>query len=90
MDVTCGGIFRQQGGIRKTSGRRSESQAAEGQQEGEKKGRKMPKDNSKPDRAKPRFITMEHNTSRGQHFLCNPLIVQVRHHAVPAAIVQTK
>ena len=50
----------------------------------------MPKDSSKPDRAKPRFITMEHNTSRGQHFLCNPLIVQVRHHAVPATIVQTK
>lgn len=47
----------------------------------------MPKDNSKPERAKPRFITMEHNTSRGQHFLCNPLIVQVRHRAKPLRIL---
>lgn len=37
----------------------------------------MPKDTtSKGEKSKPRFVTMEHNTSRGQHFLCNPLIVQ--------------
>ena len=37
----------------------------------------MPKDTTKPARAPARMITMEHNTkSRGQHFLCNPLIIQ--------------
>jgi 18S rRNA (adenine1779-N6/adenine1780-N6)-dimethyltransferase len=37
----------------------------------------MPKDTTKPAKAPARMITMEHNTkSRGQHFLCNPLIIQ--------------
>ena len=37
----------------------------------------MPKAEKVP-RAPARMITMEHNTkSRGQHFLCNPLIIQV-------------
>jgi len=43
----------------------------------------MPKA-EKPARAPARMVTMEHNTkSRGQHFLCNPLIIQVP--AAPAA-----
>lgn len=52
----------------------------------------MPKDTSKPDRARPRFVTMEHNTSRGQHFLCNPLIVQVEAknpHLFPSSVLST-
>ena len=39
----------------------------------------MPKDLSrKADKAPARFVTMENMKSRGQHFLANPLIIQVR------------
>lgn len=32
----------------------------------------------KADKAPARFVTMENMKSRGQHFLANPLIIQVR------------